>query len=142
MITKNEETLEFFERFQKVKINGNTWEVQAVNSYDADGIIEVALLEAHNNTIEDTAAELKQDKEEIVSAIKGNYEVNPYDTVSYSIEGYSNGSWEVNSKKAQIIKQTDTTVEIFIDTGRSGEFVLSYNMGGERINLPIIIKSL
>ena len=141
MITKNEETLDFFERFQRVKINGNMWEVQAVNSYDADGIIEVALLETYNNPIEEEAAELKEDKENIISAIKGNYEVNPYDTVTYTIEGYTNGSWEVSSKKAQIIRQTDTMVEIFIDTGRSGEFTLSYNMGGERINLPIIIKS-
>lgn len=141
MITKNEETLDFFKRFQRVKINGNMWEVQAVNAYDADGIIEVALLETYNNSIEEAAAEFK-DTEEIVSAIKGSYEVNPYDTVAYTIEGYSNGSWEVSSKKAQIINQTDTTVEIFIDTGRSGEFILSYVFGNDRINVPIEIKSL
>jgi hypothetical protein len=140
MVTKNEETLEFFHRFTKIKINGNMWEVQAVNEYDADGIIEIALLEANNNTIEETAAELKADKEEIISVIKGEYEVNPYDTVIYTIEGYSNGSWEVNSKKAQIISQTDTSVEVFINTGRSGEFILSYNADGEKINLPVIIK--
>lgn len=141
MITKNEETLEFFKRFQRVKINGNMWKVQAVNTYDADGIIEVALLETYNNSIEEVAAEFK-DAEEITSAIKGSYEVNPYDTVTYIIEGYSNGSWEVNSKKAQIINQTDTSVEIFIDTGRSGEFVLSYISGSDRVNVPIEIKSL
>ncbi len=142
MVTKNEETLEFFKRFQRVKINGNMWEVQAVNECDSDGVIEVALLETYNNPIEEKAAELKEEKEDTNSVIKGNYSVNPYDTVTYTIEGYSGGTWEVSSKKANIIRQTDSSVEIFIDTGRSGEFILSYVHGGDRINVPIEIKSL
>lgn len=144
MITKNEETLDFFHRFARVKINGNMWEVQAVNPDDADGIIEVALLETYNNTIEEEGqkiAELEESNRE-PSAIKGEYSVKPYDTVVYTIEGYSGGSWEVSSKKAQILNQTESSVEVFIDTARSGEFVLTYVAGSDRINIPIEIKSL
>ena len=143
MITKNEETLKFFERFTKIKLDGQTWEVQAVNRYDADGVIEVALKETFNNTIEEQSKipEVEEPETE-PTIIQGSENVKPYSTHSYFINGYNGGSWEVNSAKAKILTQTDTEVEIYIDTGRSGEFVLSYLNGSNKINFPIKINSL
>jgi hypothetical protein len=57
-ITKDEDTLAFFQRFDRVIINGKPWEVQAYNeSYSNSktggidtGIIRVALKEAYTST--------------------------------------------------------------------------------------------
>ena len=143
MITKNEETLEFFKRFAKIKIDGMMWEVQAVNRADADGVIEVALKEAFSNTIEEEGQIPEIEKPEAeAAAIKGSVNVKPYSTHIYTIDGYNGGTWEVSSAKASIITQSDTEVEVYIETGRSGEFVLSYLDGTNRINFPITINSL
>lgn len=143
MITKNEETLDFFHRFAKLKIDGMMWEVQAVNRIDADGVIEVALKETFSNTIEEEGQipEIEKPESE-AAAIKGSVNVKPYSTHTYTIDGYSGGTWEVSSTKASIITQSDTEVEVYIETGRSGEFVLSYLDGTNRINFPITINSL
>ena len=143
MVTKNEETLAFFERFAKIKLDGQTWEVQAVNRVDADGIIEVMLKEDFNNTIEEQGQILEAiEPENEQTIIQGNTNVKPYGTYTYSINGYNGGIWEVNSTKVSIINQTDTKVEVYIETGRSGEFILSYLNGSERVNFPIKIDSL
>lgn len=143
MITKNEETLEFFKRFAKLKIDGMMWEVQAVNRIDADGVIEVALKETFSNTIEEEGQipEIEKPESE-AAAIKGSVNVKPYSTHTYTIDGYSGGTWEVNSTKASIVTQSDTEVEVYIETGRSGEFILSYLDGTNRINFPVTIDSL
>ncbi|MBR3673893.1 MAG: hypothetical protein IKN65_06415 [Clostridia bacterium] len=57
-ITKDEDTLAFFQRFDRIIINGKPWEVQAYNeSYSTSksagtdsGIIRVALKEAYTST--------------------------------------------------------------------------------------------
>ena len=143
MITKNEETLEFFKRFTKIKLDGQTWEVQAVNRMDADGVIEVALKEDFNNTIEEQGKvpEIIEPETE-PTIIQGNINVKPYSKHTYTINGYSGGKWEVNSAKVKILHQTDSDVELYMDTGRSGEFILSYISGTDKINLPIKIDSL
>lgn len=143
MITKNEETLDFFHRFAKIKMDGMMWEVQAVNWMDADGVIEVALKETFSNTIEEEGQipEIEKPESE-AAAIKGDINVKPYSTHIYTIDGYSGGVWEVSSVKASIVSQSDTEVKVYIETGRSGEFVLSYLDGTNRINFPITINSL
>lgn len=143
MITKNEETLEFFQRFAKIKLDGQTWEVQVVNRMDADGVIEVALKEDFNNTLAEQNKIPEVIKPENQSTIiQGNINVKPYSKNIYTINGYTGGKWEVNSAKAKILHQTDISVELYIDTGRSGEFILSYINGAEKINFPIKIDSL
>jgi hypothetical protein len=39
LITKDENTLEFFHRFAKIEIANEMWEVQAVNKDSGDGVI-------------------------------------------------------------------------------------------------------
>ena len=145
-ITKNEETLQFFHRFSKIKFNGKPWEVQAVNEFDADGIIEVYLDEDYQNSIEDA------EKEEIPEIeipdkdsphIEGNIFVKPYDIVEYKILNAENGTWSVSNDKAKIIEQNNSYVKIEIVTGKSGAFDLIYNRDNEEdIVLSVRIESL
>ena len=145
-ITKNEETLQFFHRFSKIKFNGKPWEVQAINEFDADGIIEVYLDEDYQNSIEDA------EKEEIPAIeipdkdsphIEGNIFVKPYDIIEYKVLNAENGFWTVSNDKVKIIKQDSFSVTIEIITGKSGYFDLIYNRENEEnIILSIKIESL
>lgn len=145
-ITKNEETLQFFHRFSKIKFNGKPWEVQAVNEFDADGIIEVYLDEDYQNSIEDAEKgkipEIKiPDKDS--PHIEGNIFVKPYDIVEYKILNAENGTWSVSNDKAKIIEQNNSYVKIEIVTGKSGAFDLIYNRDNEEnIVLSVRIESL
>jgi len=66
-ITKDEDTLAFFQRFDRIVINGKPWEVQAYNeSYSTSktagtdtGIIRVALKETYVNTDQFVKEELE-----------------------------------------------------------------------------------
>lgn len=145
-ITKNEETLQFFHRFSKIKFNGKPWEVQAVNEFDADGIIEVYLDEDYQNSIEDAEkGEIPEieipDKDS--PHIEGNIFVKPYDIVEYKILNAENGTWSVSNDKAKIIEQNNSYVKIEIVTGKSGAFDLIYNRDNEEnIVLSVKIESL
>ena len=145
-ITKNEETLQFFHRFSKIKFNGKPWEVQAVNEFDADGIIEVYLDEDYQNSIEDAEkGEIPEieipDKDS--PHIEGNIFVKPYDIVEYKILNAENGTWSVSNDKAKIIEQNNSYIKIEIITGKSGAFDLIYNRDNEEnIVLSVRIESL
>lgn len=145
-ITKDEFTTEYFERFKKIKIDNEPWEIQAVDKMSSTGIIEVALKETFKNTLEEEIkAETKTNgnPEAGLPHIVGPTIVYPYDTHTYTIDGLSNGIWSIdNIKVAKIDSQSSEEVLITIKTGRSGNFVLSYSNGNSTIDLPIEIKSL
>lgn len=147
-ISKTEETLDYFHRFTKVKIDGNMWEVAVVNQYYANGIIKVCLNEWFNNEMEDAKTEEKPIKppiiEEGVPYIDGPLEVSPYDIVRYTLYNESGGKWLiVNSKKAKILEATELTATVEITTGKSGNFDLIYQKDGiDILTIPIVIKSL
>lgn len=148
-ITKDEKTEAFFHRFAVIKVNGQPWEVQSVDSISSDGIILVYLKEWYNNSIQEARDE--EDAETVsgnelganIPAIIGPTAVYPYDKKSYTIENAENGYWVIGSQKAKIIDQDETMVKIEIISGRSGNFELKYVRDGEDdIILPIEIKSL
>ena len=146
-ITKNEETLDFFHRFTKVKIDGNTWEVVVVNPYYANGIIKVSLNESFNNSLEDAQKPIEPEPiipEAGTPHIKGPQVVSPYDIAKYSVENESGGIWlSSNPKKARIMNSTDLSATVEITTGKSGNFDLIYQKDGVNVlTLPIVIKSL
>ena len=144
-IKKNEETLEFFERFKKIKFDGHNWRVATTDKYSQDGIIEVYLEEYYDNEMEDAMIEpvvIEPDK--MHPYIDGPQTVRPYDNnISYSIVGgISNGAFVVNSNKVKITEMNDTSCKIEILTGKSDSFILSYKRENEDdINLEVIIKS-
>ena len=146
-IGKNDDTLDYFHRFTKVKIDGNMWQVAAVNKYFANGIIKLGLNEWFNNEFEDEEIvpdENQPPLEEGIPYIDGPLEVYPYDTVRYTIVNESGGRWVVSdTKRAKIIESTELTATIEIITSKSGNFDLIYQKDGVNItSMPIVIKSL
>lgn len=152
-ITKNEETLDYFHRFQKLDIprpDGNgidTWEIKAVDPYSADGIIEIGLGEWFNNEFaeEPEEEEEKPDYSDDPTAIyiDGPDEVHPYDTIDYRIYGLNNGSWELsNNKLARFVRGRGNTVTIEIITGKAGTFDLKYKTETHEATLSIKIESI
>ena len=156
-IQQNEETLKYFRRFKKVVINGQPWEVQATDNISTPGIIEIALKETYNNTIEvniekaveeATKKEVIQEQNTNEPYIYGSTEVYPYDVRHYEIKNYSGGCWSVwNESRPKLVKLkniNDTDVDLHIITGKSGSCTLTYeNSEGKVIAaLDIQIKTL
>lgn len=145
-VTKNDETLDYFHRFSKIKIDGQTWEVAVVNTIDADGIIEVRLNESFNNTILDERTEELESEttEEVTNEyIQGESTLKPYDIANYTIVGKEGGTWVIDGTKASFITQSSSEARVQVISGRSGSFNLIYRIDGEDdIVLPITIESL
>ena len=156
MVTKNEETLAFFHRFQQVKVDGKNWEVQTVNDMDGDNVIEMTLSEYFTNKYADAAVEDAETPElEPVEPgtplIVGEEKVYPYDVVSYTLENLNGGTWKITypsnpninpNKVAKILESSDSAVTIEIVTGKSNTFVLSYDTEQVSVEKTIVISSL
>lgn len=146
-ITKNEETEEYLHRFSKIKLNGKPWDVEAVDNMSVEGIIIVALREDYSNTIEEAVEKEKEENkpEPIIEEIyiDGETLVYPYEEITYSIVGAQGGIWSVNNPKVKITNQNEDTVNLYIDSGRSGNFVLIYSReDADDIELSVTIDSL
>lgn len=144
-ITKNEETLDYFHRFTKIKIDGKNWEVKVVNPWYGDGIIKVCLGEWYNNEMEDVQIEQTEDDIDTSNIyIDGTQFVQPYDIINYTIQNNEEeGSWEVSSIAAKIISSNSSIVSLEILSSKSGEFDLNYLINDEIVaTLHITINSL
>lgn len=146
-ITKDENTQNYFQRFNTIKINNKPWEVQAVDDVSTKGIIIVLLKEYYMNSIEEAIEKEKQEEkvetDTTIPHIEGDLVVYPYDIKTYSIQGVSGGIWDINSSKVIIKTQSETEVTIEVISGRSGKFELRYKRENEDdIVLNITIESL
>jgi hypothetical protein len=114
------ETIETFERFARISIDGKPWEVQGVDRLSTPGILNVALKETFSNpieqnieaVIEELEKEDSQSDEPIYTYLKGPTTVYPYDTVTYELKNHIDrkGLWRVvNESKPGIVKVIDTT---------------------------------
>lgn len=144
-ITKNEETLEFFHRFAKIKVRGKPYEVQAIDSFAADDIIEVVLLEDYNNLLEDEegipTVELIE-PEEGQPRINGESYVGPYSINEYSIDGLAlGGIWTSDSRNVKIITDEESNVKVEILLGKSFKFDLTYTIDDQSVTKTIIVES-
>ena len=144
-ITKNEETLEFFHRFTKIKVRGKPYEVQAIDSFAADDIIEVILLEDYNNLLEDEegipTVELIE-PEEGQPRINGESYVGPYSINEYSIDGLAlGGIWTSDSRNVKIITDEESNVKVEILLGKSFKFDLTYTIDDQSVTKTIIVES-
>lgn len=136
-VTKDEHTIKFFKRFQKIKIReeitgiDRTWQVVANNQYYGDGIIEVFLDEEHENPIQE--AREKELAEQIkpeppISRIEGPDEVMVLDTVVFSNGGLTDGRWSIryNGHRTKL-DVTGDKLTLNINFGKSGIFTLYYD---------------
>lgn len=143
-ITKNEETLDFFHRFKLLKIEGQTWEVQATNAFYGEGIIKVTVKEYYENPLQDYYEEREKknkDNSTIESDIVGDTEVYPYDIKEYFLRGsFKEGTWSINNNKAKIIEVKDNSAIVGVVTGKSGEFILTYSEENPEKVLTLKVK--
>ena len=157
-ITKDENTLAFFKRFDKVIINGDPWEVQAYNeSYTTSksgdqesGIIRVALKETYTNTdnfVKETLEQIEanQNKDDGIEEphIIGSSVAKPYSILVYQAKNFNESlQWQIDSPLAVIkqISQDGLKATVEIVTGKSNQegFDVKY---GDSI-LHVTIKSL
>ena len=160
-ITKDEDTLAFFQRFDRIIINGKPWQVQAYNeSYSTNkngdtesGIIRVALKETYTNTpqfVRETlqkldqkdAAALDYDTLHTQARIDGPTTAAPYDILTYSVKNVEEeAEWQIsNPSIAKIISKSEDgktiKVSILSDISVKEGFNISY--GNLMINVPIV----
>ena len=146
-ITKDETTLNFFHRFQKLWISGKYWEVQFVNDLTSDTMLIVYLKETFINEFADAGPDNPIEDDDIpetpTSAIQGLDEVYPFDNVTYTIETEQEGHWSLSNTKARINRQSAQEVNITITSAKTGSIDLIYKIDGEEdIVKTITIKSL
>ncbi len=146
-VTKDENTEKTLHRFTKLIIGGKPWEVQAIDNLSVDGIIEVALKETFQNSIEEMHENQPEAPILEEDIIIGNKVVKPYDIIDYKInENYFNedGHWELScgDAVARLMQNEPGFARIEIVTGRKGSFILSYITSENNFSETIEIESL
>ena len=167
-ITKDENTLAFFQRFDRVIINGKPWQVQAYNqNYSTSrtsevdtGIIRVALKETYVSTDQfvkqtldavavDEEEKTQYDIEHTEARIDGPVKVYPYEVVEFTAKNFDSQStnyWTLyDSTIAKIIKTSadglTITVEILTGVSNKDGFFVNYGNSQDTM-LHVIVESL
>ena len=159
-ITKDEDTLAFFKRFDRVIINGKPWEIQAYNeSYTStkyanyeSGIIRVALKETYTSSNQfikeslNAAAQAEEiqtqnDATYTDARIDGPTKVYPYDIITYTAKNYDEVlNWSISDStlaKIKSISQDGTTAIIQIITGVSNIDGFDIKYGDDIVHITI-----
>lgn len=153
-ITKDENTEAFFKRFDRVVVNGQTWEVVGYNdNYGTSsknvqgGMIRVALKETYTSTDE----QIKQYEEEVNTIVEedetlgniiGPLTVESFDTVKYTVYGVTGegavAAWEISQgAPVRIISKTETELKLRINQVKSTtSFNVNYQ-GAEGIQVNV-----
>ena len=117
-ITKDQTTTEFFNRFERVVINGQTWQVQGYNDNygtssknSTGGLIRVALKETYTSTNQMIKQIQEKDQQKALQII-GPKNIQSYDVVKYYVpDGHS--EWEISAAApVQILSQSEDEIKI------------------------------
>lgn len=142
-ITKDETTKAFFNRFERVVINGQTWEVQGYNdnygssSKNTDGgMIRVALKETYTSTNE-MIKDMQEEEEKREFEIIGPETVSSYDVVKYYVPN-GTGQWSISAAApVSIVNQSQTEIKLKVaKVATTSTFELTY---GDQV-LTITVK--
>lgn len=153
-ITKNEETLKYLHRHRKIRIDGRIWEVEAVDDYNADGVIQVELNEYYENKFEDETISQSQEKEEeIIEKIQepenpeeeifvsGPAVVEGLSTNIYSIKNAPVGKWRVEHRDVVLETLNNGDVKVKVLVYKNFTFNLDYCVNNEVVySVPIKVK--
>ena len=146
-ITADEVSRKQIERFSKIKIfdsrkkEEKTWEVAAVDEYYGDGILQVALNEFFENSIEQ---EIKKEKENPINYpedgapyIEGSVQIPQYSRERYTIKNASGGKWYIQRTIKTLNEETqeeyDEIEETLLQTEEDSILLNSYNWKGKFI---------
>ena len=120
-ITKDETTTQFFNRFERVVINGQTWQVYGFNDNygtssknSTGGLIRVALKETYTSTNQ-MINDMKETEEEKEYEIIGPEVVQSYDVIKYYVP-QGTDQWTVAADApVTILSQTETTLKLKVN---------------------------
>lgn len=134
-ITKDETTTQFFKRFERVVINGQTWEVQGYNDNygttsknSQGGLIRVALKETYTSTNQ-VIEELRKKEQEVNLQIIGPKEIQSYDVVKYYVPQGTEDTWNVPvNAPVSIVSRTEKEIKLKVkNVSEIITFILTYN---------------
>ena len=147
-ITKDEDTLAYFQRFDRVLINGKSWEVQAYNdNYSSSasnpdaGIIRVALKETYTST-DQQIREMNAADQSTESMIVGPDVLAPYDEVQFSVKGAAAATWEVDIADDNIISYSIDNDVLNIVVLTTKAYRKGFDIKYGNLKKHIVIKSL
>ena len=157
-ITKDEDTLAYFQRFDRIIINGKPWEVQAYNeNYStsktgdfSSGIIRVALKETYTSAdqfvkeLKDAEAaqiqaEAAYNTEHTQARIDGPAAAHPYDILVYKAKNYQQPQdWYVSDTSlVKVLEYDENTLKLEVISRKANKdgFIVKY--GQDSIQIPI-----
>lgn len=137
-IKKDDNTLNFFHRFTKIKINGHMWEVQVTDPISVPGILELELQEYYDNKEADLPQVKPSDKDQL---IKGEKIVKQNTSVGYMVDDsiYNpSTSWTIAGNDRVKIEETlngGKICKVKIHEGAVGKFTLIYGTNSMEITI-------
>lgn len=137
-IKKDDNTLSFFHRFTKIKINGHMWEVQVTDPISVPGILELELQEYYDNKEADLPQVKPSDKNQL---IKGEKIVKQNTSVGYMVDDSiynSSTSWTIAGNdrvKIEEVLNNGQICKVKVNEGAIGKFTLSYGTNSMEITI-------
>lgn len=137
-IKKDDNTLQFFHRFTKIKINGHMWEVQVTDPISVPGILELELQEYYDNKEADLPQVKPSDKNQL---IKGEKIVKQNTSVGYMVDDsiYNpSTSWTIAENdrvKIEEVLNNGQICKVKIYEGAVGKFTLMYGTNSMEITI-------
>jgi hypothetical protein len=137
-IKKDDNTLSFFHRFTKIKINGHMWEVQVTDPISVPGILELELQEYYDNKEADLPQVKPSDKNQL---IKGEKIVKQNTSVGYMVDDsiYNPSTpWTIAGNdrvKIEEVLNNGQICKVKIHEGAVGKFTLMYGTNGMEITI-------
>lgn len=155
-ITADENTNNYFERFQTVKVidprynTEKTWQIVGVDPYYGDGILQIFLDEFFENPIAEAEEEYQKEhhKQETIDEtqpyISGPATVPQYSKAYFEIHNISGGHWYLRwDGEEQDLHSSLNIIPLNISMGKLGVFTLIYRIEGqEDITLDVKITAL
>ena len=157
-ITKDEDTLAYFQRFDRIIINGKPWEVQAYNeNYStsktgdfSSGIIRVALKETYTSADQfvkelkeaeaaQVQAEVAYDAEHTQPRIDGPTAAHPYDILIYKAKNYQGvRDWFVSDTSlVKVLDYNENTLKLQVIAREANREGFQIGYGQDIIQIPI-----
>lgn len=139
-IKKDDNTLSFFHRFTKIKINGHMWEVQVTDPISVPGILELELQEYYDNKEADLPQVKPSDKNQL---IKGEKIVKQNTSVGYMVDDSiynTSTSWTIAGNdrvKIEEVLNNGQICKVKVNEGAIGKFTLSYGTNNMEITIDI-----
>lgn len=151
LVPNNDFTAFVFQKYKRFILNGIAWQIQSIDNVSLTNIIQVEAQEYFINKDTDNLTDNVADDPTIVPAvptdespITGTLLIKPFGDYEYTVQA-SGGTWKILESNMPIIikSQTDTSIIINWNKGKSGKFTLQYvNTDNTIISKSITVESL